>query len=473
MILTLNNILKAEGKPKLSVSIFADEDVCWTCLKSINTISKVKLKNYQLDVIIYFCSDNDKLLSELVKKYELKCKSQLDPECLYAKKYNFSRLPAIVIKDKSIDSVLIEKNWENPREYINLITEYDKKLRNTIEKESYLSTPVKIKEKDGTPKNMQYCTAVYNHKFKRYYCFMPDQKTISILDTNGFVSEEINLQDYKEIEEFWAQGSPYFMNDTILVWRSTSKKNSGQQVMYGFNIISKKIEKKGIIDESHTTENSSIYEYNVIPAANKLVFTKYYFKNDTLNRNENLLMLTDSNFNFDKYFGRVDPICETTSLAAHFMCFPITPVSVDSSIYYLMSFSKNLYVFDLDGNYLNTIELDFEKDYNPPLMNIPEVISSYDIWDKYKIVSNVYVQKNRIIVIALNVRSNKETLKQENIYYITVFNKSGKRIANTIKLPNGLINGRQMVGDKLLFIESGDEGSKSIRWLDINKMISQ
>ena len=146
MILTLNNILKAEGKPKLSVSIFADEDVCWTCLKSINTISKVKLKNYQLDVIIYFCSDNDKLLSELVKKYELKCKSQLDPECLYAKKYNFSRLPAIVIKDKSIDSVLIEKNWENPREYINLITEYDKKLRNTIEKESYLSTPVKIKE---------------------------------------------------------------------------------------------------------------------------------------------------------------------------------------------------------------------------------------------------------------------------------------------------------------------------------------
>lgn len=468
----------AEAKPKLAVSVFADETTCWTCLKSINTFSKFELKNYQLEITLYFCSDNSELMPKLLKQYELNIKSILDPECLYAKKYNISRIPAIVIKDITKDSIILVNNWDNPREYLNLMLEYDKNYKQ-ISKQTdiYLTPPILIKEADGKPINMRYCNIVYHPKLKKYYCFIrDDEKTISILDSNGFVLEEINLQNYKEIEEFWSQGSPYFMNDSLFVWRSISKKKYGQQVVYGLNINTKKIEKKGIIDTSHTTNNSSVYDYNIVPKSNKLVFTKYYFIHNTLDSNEKLLLLTDTNFNADKYFGKVDPICETTTMAANIMTFPVTPTAYDSNIYYLMSLSNKLFVFDNDGKYLKTIELEFEKNYNPPLINIAEKINMderFDIWGKYKILANIFVQKDKIIVVSLNNINNKETLKLEQKYYITVFDKAGKRIANTIALPKGVKSARQMIDDKLLVTQPGGDGSMSIRWFDIRKIIKQ
>jgi hypothetical protein len=474
LIINIFSATYAGEKRKLSMSVFADETTCWKCMKSINSITKAKLKNYKLEVTLYFCSESSELLSKIVKQNELNCKALLDPECLYAKKYKkITSIPGIVIKDVAKDSVIIETNWDNPKEYLKTITNYDKNYKiNSKSENIILSDPIIIKEKNGAPINIHYCNIAYNSKMNRYYGFIrDDEKTISALDSNGFIIEEIDLKNYKEIEEFWAQGSPEFMNDSIFVWRSSSKKRGGEQVMYGLNINSKKIEKKGVIDTNQSTDNSSVYEYKVVPNANKLVFTKYYFKHSILNRNEKLLLMTDTNYNNDKYFGRIDPVCETTTLAGHFMTFPVTPESVDSNIYYLMSLSRNLYVFDLDGNYRKTIELDFEKDYNPPLVNIPEKISRNehnDLWAKYKILANIFVRNDKIIVVGLNVVSNKETLKTESVYYITVFDKNGKRIINTTQLPRNIKNGRQMSDDRLLLIEPGSDGSKMIRWLDIN-----
>lgn len=469
---------EAEAKPKLAMSIFANETTCWTCLKSVNTISKAKLNNYQLEITLYFCSDNSELMSKLLKEYELTCKSILDPECLYAKKYNITRIPGIVIKDIERDSILLAENWEKPQEYLNMIIKYDKNYKQILKSDdNYLTAPITIKEADGTPIKMRYRSIIFNPKNKRYYCFIrDDEKTISILDSNGFVLEEINLQDYKEVEEFWSQGSPYFMNDSIFVWRSTSKKKYGQQVIYGLNICTKKIEKKGIIDTSHTTNNSSVYEYTVVPNANKLVFTKYYFLHNNLDTNEKLLLITDTNYNSVKYFGKVDPICSTTTMAANIMTFPATPTTYGGNIYYLMSLSNKLFVFDLDGNYQKTIELQFEKDYNPPLKNISEKITNdelFNIWSRYKIVANIFVQEDKIIVLGLNNVNNKETLKLEQHYFITVFDKSGKRIADTFQVPKGMRSARQIDGDMLLFSEQATDGTMALRWFDINKIINR
>jgi len=55
--LCFNVVLFANTKPKLSMSVFVDESVCWTCLQSIKTMSNVKLEHYQLEIKIYFCNE--------------------------------------------------------------------------------------------------------------------------------------------------------------------------------------------------------------------------------------------------------------------------------------------------------------------------------------------------------------------------------------------------------------------------------
>jgi len=125
-------LFSAEIKPKLSMSVFANETACWTCLQSIKNISNVKLTNYQLEIKMFFCSENDELIERLIKQYDLNFKKILDPECLYGKKYNFSSLPAIVVEDVERDSIIIKEHWNNPREYLNKIIDYDNNYKPLI-----------------------------------------------------------------------------------------------------------------------------------------------------------------------------------------------------------------------------------------------------------------------------------------------------------------------------------------------------
>ena len=475
-----NSILFAEIKPKLSLSVFANETACWTCLQSIKTISNTKLEHYQLEIKFYFCSENKELLDKLLEKYELNVKTILDPECLYGKKYDFSLLPAIVIKDDEKDSIVIKEHWNNPQEYLNKIIEYDKNYTPIIKTDGilkYFTSPIIIKEADGTPMNIRYSEIVYHPKLKKYYCLLREEEDkISILDSNGLLLEEIDLKDYNEVEEFFSQGRSSFMNDSVFIWRSTSKIHYGQKTIYALNINTKKIIKSGLIDTSYTTTNSCVHEFVAVSKTNKLVFAKYFFRNNTINKDEKLLLMTDTNYIPVKYFGKVDTICETTTMAGHYMTFPIYPAVYDSNIYYLMSLSNQLYVFDLEGNYVKTIELQFEKNYNPPLINIAERTTQdehNEIYEKYKHLFTLLVQKDRVIVIAGSVSHNKETLKREVTYYITIFDKEGNILCNTFELPPRIRVRPQINGDLLLVTETTSEGSLMIRWLNISDIIKE
>lgn len=472
-------ISKAEERPKLEILIFANETTCWSCLKSVNSFSKVKLDNLQLEITLYYCSDNREQLSRMMEEYELSCETIIDPECLYAKKYNLTRIPAIVIKDKEKDSIVLSDNWNDPKLYLNVIVDYDKYHSNINRKSNYelnyLSLPKTIVDFNGKPLSLLFCQIVYHSKKKEYYGFIQDnEKTLSILDSNGQLIENINLQNYQEFDIPRIQGSPYFMNDSLLVWRSNPHNKLGDLIIYGLNINTRKIEKKGIIDASHTTSNSTINNYNIIPKSNKLVFTKYFFDNDKLEGNEKLLLLTDTNYNAVKYFGCIDPVCTSTTMAANKMTSFITPAVNNDKIYYLMSLSNKLFVFDIEGNYINTIELEFEEDYYPPFRNIPKKLTMderFELWSNYKMIVNVFIKEDMIVVIGLNTINNKETLKIEQYYYITLFDNSGKRIASTFRLPKNVKNAGQIIGNKLLVIEHRDNNTMAIRWLDIDMII--
>jgi len=369
------------------------------------------------------------------------------------------------------------EHWNNPREYLDKIVEYDKNYRPTTDSISHLTPPILIKEADWSAMNIRYSEIVYHPKLKKYYCLLREESDkISILDSNGLLLEEINLKDYNEVEEFFSQGRSSFMNDSIFIWRNVSKKHYGQKTIFALNINTKKIVKSGLIDTSYTTENSSFHEFVAVPKTNKLVFAKYFFNNDIINRDEKLLLMTDTNFKPAKYFGKVDPICETTTMAAHLMTYPIYPAVYDNNIYYLMSLSNQLYVFDEEGNYVKTIELQLEENYNPPLKNIPEKTTREEyneIYEKYKHLFFLLIQKDKIIVTAGSVKYNKETLKREVTYYITIFDKGGNILCNTFSLPKNMRVRPQVDGDLLLVSEAGNDGSLMLRWLNINDIIKK
>jgi len=185
--------------------------------------------------------------------------------------------------------------------------------------------------------------------------------------------------------------------------------------------------------------------------------------------------MTDTNFFPEKYFGKIDPICETTTLAGHYMTFPVSATVYDNNIYYLMSYSNQLYVFDLDGNYVKTISLQFEDNYNPPFKNIPERSTTdiqNEVFATYKKLSQFFVLEDKIIVSAINLKHNKETLKMETTNYITIFDKEGNRLCNTLAIPLDT-RFRQINDDKLLVIESRKDGSLMLHWLDINSLIKK
>lgn len=467
-----------ENRPKLAINVFANEYTCWQCMRSVNTISKTKLNYYQLEIILYFCSEDEAILEKLVKEYEVECKCILDPECLYAKKYNISRLPGIAIKDKEKDSVLIATNWDNPKEYIDLIKEYDKNYTAENKKGlEYLLTPLKIREKNGTPIKISNIQIAYQEKMKKYYAYLNNEyKKICVLDSTGRLEEEIDLTKFEEIESFGSNSSLHIMNDSILIWQNYIRKNYIQMVIYGLNIYTKRIVKKGLIDTSHYSENSAVEDLGIVPKANKIILSKYYFDNNTLDKNKNLLLLSDTNFNSDKYFGRIDPVCESTTMASYIMASGTVISSNRNRIYSLMSLSDKLFEYDLDGKYINTIKLEFESDYNPPLTNVPEQLKRnelFDIWEKYKLYSNIFVQNERIIVVAGKYINNPETLKSELNYYLTIFDNSGKRIANTIALPKNIKNCKQVINNKLLLSEEEGNGAINIRWLDVDKLVNQ
>ena len=481
LFVCFNSVLFAETeiKPKLRMSIFANETTCWTCLTSIKTIQNLKLVNYQLEIRIFFCSENSEMLDRLMNEHKIKCKTILDPDCLYAKKYAFSTLPAIIVEDRERDTIIISEHWNKPQEYLNKIMEYDKNYK-PFEKQSNadfnFNKSLLIKESDGTPMNIRYSDIVYNSKYNKYYCFLrSEEDRISILDSNGLLEEEINLREYSEVEEFFSNESPYFISDSILVWRNISRKIRGQKNIFGMNINTKKIIKYGIIDSSHTTNNSSVHYFIPVPQTNKLVFAKYYFANTTINKDEKLLLMTDTNYYPLKYFGKVDPVVETTTLAGHIMTFPGAPAVCDNYIYYLMNLSNQLYVFDIEGNYVKTIELQFDEYYNPPLINIPARASDDEmdeIYSKYKHNWQFFVQKDKIITIGTSIKINEETLKRESTPYITIFDKEGKKISNTFALPSKIRVRDQMIGNELLVTAEGSKpGSLIIHWFDISNLL--
>lgn len=456
------------AKPKLSINVFTNKETCWSCFRSLNTYSKLKLENMETEITMFFCSKDDSMMTNLIKQYEIPCKATTDPECLYAKKYGMTRLPGIVIKDKERDSILIKENWGNPKAYLQLMKDYDANYKPVTKKEpEYLSPAIIIKDKDNNPIKMQYMEVAYNKLKDKYYCFINGEQNISVIDGEGKVIDEINILEMRELEDSFNNRKPVFLNDSVLVWIAYDKKKNGEQNIIGLNINTHKIVKKGKIELSYATENSFIEEYNVVEGKNKIVLSRYYFDNGVLDINDKLLVLSDTNLNSVKNFGKVDPICTKTTMAASKMTSYATPTSYDGKIYQLLSLSNQLFEYDSEGNYIKTIELDFEENYNPALENIPVKTNAdeeFEIFAKYKFATNTVVQKDRIIVCAFSNITN-EHLSLEQYYYITMFDRNGKRIKDTFKLPKDCRVEGEINNGRILITQKQDNGTMAIRWV--------
>lgn len=306
----------------------------------------------------------------------------------------------------------------------------------------------------------------YNKKKNKYYCFLNGEENISVVDSAGKVINEINIPVMKELEDSFNHRKPVFLSDSVLVWIAYDKKKNGEQNIIGLNINTHKIVKKGKINVAYATENSFIEEYNVVEGKNKIVLSRYYFDNGVLDMNDKLLVLSDTNLNSVKNFGKIDPICTKTTMAASKMTSYATPTSYDGKIYHLLSLSNQLFEYDSDGKYIKTIELDFEENYNPPLENIPVKTNAdeeFELFAKYKFATNTFVQKDRIIVCALSNITN-DNLSLEQYYYITVFDRNGKRIKDTFKMPKDCRVEGEMNNGRILLTQKQEDGTLAIRW---------
>lgn len=117
--------LYAQTNNKVRVDIFSNEQSCWTIFKGTDAIIKntSELKNIDLEITLYFCNESMDLMNSLLSEYNLKVNTILDPLCLYPKHYDFSYLPAILIRDTK-DSVVFKENWRGYTKYIQLIKKY-------------------------------------------------------------------------------------------------------------------------------------------------------------------------------------------------------------------------------------------------------------------------------------------------------------------------------------------------------------
>jgi len=429
-----------EANNKIKIDIFSNEESCWTCLKGIDIISKLELENIEPEITLYFCHPSRELLNSLLRDYELegKINTFLDPLCLYAKNYDFSSLPAIIIKDTK-DSVILKEIWGNPHKYTQLIRKIDNDFisevenGNLIEGLEFIKT-LTLKDKSQNEIFNNRFSGFYNYNNNKYYGFIGRETILRVFDSNGITIDEIDIN--QDGINCFIPMSAQLTNDSNIIWADISLV-TGDFFYYSLNLNTKLINKK---KPNNKVDNAFLY-YNFIqvPNTNKFVFALEYDRNIYLNDNSKLLLMIDENDNIF-HFGRFDTILSTLRMSFFMWNFVAITADNSSNIYSLLSLSNNLTKYDSNGNYIKTIHLEFEFDFLEKPVDLPEDIQYTDkkgeIYQNFKKLYKLFVLDDEIFTIHNIVIPNFEELKfRDKKYWLTRFEKNGKRIGNTISLP--------------------------------------
>jgi len=432
--------LYAEAKNKVKIDIFGNEESCWICLKGINIISDIELEKTELEITLYFCNESRELLNSLLRDYELvgKINTFLDPLCLYAKNHDFSDLPAIIIKDTK-DSIVLKEKWGNKQKYIQVIRKIDKDFTIDVENNNLIEGLEFIKSLtlQDTLQNAIFnnrFSGFYNHNDNKYYGFIGRETVLRIFDSNGVTVDKIDINQDGVI--CFMPTSVKLGNDTNVIWSDNSVAD-GQRFYYSLNLKTKSINRK--IKEMDV---ANCYLGNVfiqIPNTNKLVWPTWYYDNIFLYNDSKLLLMLNGNNNNVSNFGEIDSILSIRKISYFMWDFINLAADNNTNVYSLSPLSYKLKMYDSNGNYQKTINLEFADGFLEDPNALPEDIRSInmrDIYANYKKLNKLFVLDNNIFTVHNIVVPNNEELKfRDKRYWLTKFDKNGKRIGNTIPLP--------------------------------------
>jgi hypothetical protein len=431
--------LYANVSNKIKVNIFSNEESCWTCLKGTDLISKLELKNIEIDITLYFCNESQELLNSLLKDYDLKINSFLDPLCLYAKNYNFSFLPAIIIKDTK-DSIVLKEVWENPQKYVQLIKKIDNDFiadanenNNFVEGLEFINS-LTLKKTAEEPIYNNMFSGFYNSNNNRYYGFIGKATELSIFDSNGIIIDTINIEQDGVI--CFYPTAVLLANDSNIIW-SDFLPAVRERFFYSLNLNTKLITRK--VRANKSGEPMANRDFIQIPNTNKFV-CKLEVGNTYLDNNSKLLLIIDEKDSASYYFGHPDSILSTLKMS----CFMWTSACIEadnnSNIYSLSPLSNKLAMYDENGNYNKIIYLEFNEGFLEKPIDLTEDVAytdkMIDIYLNYKNLYKLFVLDNDIFVVHNIVVPNSEEFKfRDKKYWLTHFDKNGKKIGNTIQLP--------------------------------------
>ena len=435
--------LYAEANNKVKVDVFSNEQSCWTCLKGIELITKLELKNIEVEITLYFCNESKELLNSLLVEYGLVINNFLDPLCLYPKHYNFTSLPAIIIKD-SRDSVVLKEEWNYPQRYVQLLKKLDNDFvgntrdTNFIEGLEFVkSTTLKNTSQEAIFSNS--FSGFYNPNNNQYYGAVGKATKLSVFDSNGVNIDTIDLK--QEGVVCFLPIAVQLGNDSNIIW-SDFIPQTGERFFYSLNINTKIINRKLTSKKLLENLDSSYIDFTFtqIKHTNKFVVALGFDSNICLHNDSKLLLMIDENDNVSNYFGIADSILSYLKMS-YFMWGGVS-ITADnnSNVYSLSPLSNKLMVYNKDGSYTGTICLEFDDGFLEKPIDLPKNVmytkEMRNIYTNYKNLYKLFVLDNDIFVVnEIRVLNSEELKSKDKKYWLSHFDKNGKRIGNTIPLP--------------------------------------
>jgi hypothetical protein len=427
--------------PIIKMMVLADKNTCWTCYKSIKSISQIELKNSRLQIQIMIASDDKSIIDNVKNLYKLESEIYLDPLGLYKKEYKFTNLPALVIYN-SKGEIEIKEEWKNPKKYADIIRDLDEKDQSVkhllIKGLKHIKTVGLIDDSNNIKKNtVNYFNGDINTNNEEYYISDQLNNRILVFDKNGKIIKNIGLPC-----DSLACNQPYrfkVYSNSLLAWVDFSK--NGVEEFNSINTKTNKITAHIFYNKNANYSDSLLLSQKIF----RLNHTKNYIaefrypQNINLNNNNYLLVLLDSNFKQIKAFGNSDSIFNKVAMA-RFVTGEI-PIDIDSenNIYYITQLSKYVYKYNSEGILKNRTELDLDSSFKIEIKNYPSKETRDEIIDyrfKNSIVTKIKINNDNITVVYFNsyLVDNSKQVK----YFVDRFTLDGKRqLKKPIELPCG------------------------------------
>jgi len=362
--LNFNIIRTTEEKYKVSVAIIVDQYSCEVCIGHINPLYKTKFKNIEINMKIYFHSDNKQIMDKIVKENGWQAEVIQDPIGLYAKHFNVAIYPAIVILDE--DNNQLYNNYLGNVLYLKVLHKIDSLAEKITPKinEGYKITRtitlIKNNEKYITDQ-LQVCYDFYKNN---YWLIDVKNKSILMFDSVGKYYKEVQFP-YKEHFKYFYPWDINLLNDSIIYfvdWPLAGGNyfikmniNTGDTISV-FNLDTYK-------NKRNDTAGFSVNMYCYNKLNNNIIFHYNTGKPIEMQAGTPLLLLVDLNTNSFNQFAPVTQRLSKSDSRCGLSAVETFINYADNTINNIRGNTKILNIFDEKGNHIKDIDLDFSNNF--------------------------------------------------------------------------------------------------------------